>query len=272
MNDNFNINNEDDIFTQAFTRSNDPATVASQAARREYATSLANLDAQRAVTNESYGDLFQRAQQSAYRASSARTPAFTGVSGGQVDQTRQGLSAGAISQMGNIGRAREQALRDIGVQQQSAFSNALIAGQQQADYSMMLEQFDMDRAMQEEAIIADPTLSPAAKERLLRANFGYDDARIEAIAEELQLTEETETVPFSERVSNLGPMVRTGSRNLPFVPQSALDALNEEKVNEIINMSVSPETKINFLATDLGITREQAIETYGERVGLTPQE
>lgn len=169
---------EEDMFTQAFTRNNDPATVASEAARREYSNILAQSQQQERTAQESYSDLYQRAQQASFRRQQA-TPS-RGFTGGMEAQQQATLSAAEMQQLGNIGRSREQALREIRTGRQSAFSNALIAGQQQADYSKMLQEASIARQGQIESVIASEEYDDEAKRRLLK-EFGLSDTEIDGI-------------------------------------------------------------------------------------------
>lgn len=177
MNDNFNINNEqeDDMFTEAFTRNNDPARVANEAARREYSNILAQSQQQERTVQESYSDLYQRAQQASFRRRQA-TPS-RGFTGGMEAQQQNAASAAEIQQLGNIGRGREEALREIRAGRQSAFSNALIAGQQQADYARMLQDASTQRQGQIESIVASDDYDDEAKRRLLK-DFGIADEEV----------------------------------------------------------------------------------------------
>ena len=169
---------EEDIFTQAFTRTNDPAAVASEAARREYSNILAQSQQAERTAQESYSDLYQRAQQASFRRTQA-TPA-RGFTGGMEAQQQSAISAAEMQQIGNIGRAREQALREIRTGRESAFSNALIAGQQQADYSMMLQEAAIARQGQIESIISSKDYDDDAKRRLLK-EFGISDDEIDRL-------------------------------------------------------------------------------------------
>lgn len=176
--------NNEDMFTRAFTQKNDPAAVATSAARREYSRILGESRAQERSTQESYSDLFAKMRQSAFRTQQA-TPA-QGFTGGMAEQGRQALSAAEMSQMGAVGRSREQALRDIRTGRQSAFSNALIAGQQQSDYARMLQDTTFQRQSQVENILAGDQ-DDDAKRRLL-TSLGYSKEAIDDLLNEAEST------------------------------------------------------------------------------------
>lgn len=186
MNDNFNPpiideeRNQEDMFTRAFTQQNNPARVASDAARREYSRILAESRAQERSTQESYSDMFARMRQSAFRRRQA-TPA-QGFTGGMAQQGREALSAAEMAQMGALGRSQEQALREIRTGRQSAFSNALIAGQQQSDYARMLQDAAFQRQQTVEAILTSPEYDEDAKRRLL-SNLGLNREQVNNLIE-----------------------------------------------------------------------------------------
>jgi len=190
--------NNEDMFTRAFTQRNDPATVATSAARREYSRILAESRAQERSTQESYSDMFARMRQSAFRTQQA-TPA-QGFTGGMAEQGRQALSAAEMAQMGAVGRSREQALRDIRTGRQSAFSNALIAGQQQADYSRMLQDASFQRQSQIEAILSNTEFDDDAKRRLL-VSLGLPQEVIDGLVEAESETARDRTTGTTSNVS-----------------------------------------------------------------------
>jgi hypothetical protein len=122
-------------------------------------------------------------RQSAFRTQQA-TPA-QGFTGGMAEQGRQALSAAEISQMGAVGRSREQALRDIRTGRQSAFSNALIAGQQQSDYARMLQDASFQRQSQIENILTNDETDNDAKRRLL-TSLGLSKEVIEGLMKDAE--------------------------------------------------------------------------------------
>lgn len=166
---------EEDMFTQAFTAQNDPAAVATQAAQREYSRILGESRAQERSTQEAYSDMYAKMKQSAFRRQQAAPS--RGFTGGMAAQQQATLSAAEMAELGALGRSREQSLRDIRTGRLSAFSNSLIAGQQQADYARMLQDATFARQSQIESIVAGEQ-DDDAKRRLLRA-LGISDAQID---------------------------------------------------------------------------------------------
>lgn len=173
-------NEEEDIFTQAFTQSNDPASVATSAAQREYSRILAESRAQERSTQESYSDMYAKMKQSAFRRRQA-TPS-RGFTGGMEAQQQATLSAAEMAELGALGRSQEQALRDIRTGRQSAASNAMIVGQQQADYATMLQDRAFGTQQQIEDIIANKKISDEAKQRLLKV-LGVEDDEVSELLE-----------------------------------------------------------------------------------------
>lgn len=196
---------EEDIFTQAFTQSNDPASVATSAAQREYSRILAESRAQERSTQESYSDMYAKMKQSAFRRRQA-TPS-RGFTGGMEAQQQATLSAAEMAELGALGRSQEQALRDIRTGRLSAASNAMIVGQQQADYATMLQDRAFGTQQQIESIISDKDLSDEARTRLLLA-LGLDREEVEKLTNEtkkvagIRMTK-SEEKQFYDRVASL---------------------------------------------------------------------
>lgn len=184
---------EEDMFTQAFTTQNDPAAVATQAAQREYSRILGESRAQERTTQEAYSDMYAKMRQSAFRRQQAAPS--RGFTGGMAAQQQATLSAAEMAEMGALGRSREQSLRDIRTGRLSAFSNSLIAGQQQADYSRMLQDASLARQSQIEKIITKAgdykDYDDAAITRLLKS-YGLSDKEIDNL-----LNVEKSKIPFT---------------------------------------------------------------------------
>jgi len=210
-------NEEEDMFTKAFTAQNNPAEVATSAAQREYSRIIGESRAQERSTQEAYSDMYAKMRQSAFRRQQA-TPA-QGFTGGMAAQQQSALSAAEMAELGALGRSQEQSLRDIRTGRLSAFSNALIAGQQQADYASMLQDRTFARQQQIEAIVADEQTSNEAKQRLLKT-LGISDSEIKTI---LGIEDdETQSVGASMRTAaeaRRGTGAATGNFGVPSIEE-----------------------------------------------------
>jgi hypothetical protein len=118
---------------QDYRRSRNPFEYGQQVARRRYSEIMAGLDAQRRSTQRSYGDMYQEARQRAVRNQAAGGPS---LSGGMGQQRRDYVSAMEMQELGKIGGAQQQAMADLYTQQQAAFSNAQLEGQQAAQMDL----------------------------------------------------------------------------------------------------------------------------------------
>jgi hypothetical protein len=255
MNNNNNNNQEEDMFTQAFTTQNNPAQVASDAARREYSNILAQSRTRERSIQEGYGDMYQRMRQAALRRRQA-TPS-RGFTGGMAEQQTQALSAAEMQQLGNLGRAREQALREERTGRQSAFSNALIAGQQQADYAQMLNAARVERQTAIENVLNNEAFDDAAKRRLLK-QFGLSNSEVDNLLKDLVPNNTGRYVPEG--------MAATGSTALPFIPENTQFRYQQAEADEILRMSVTRSTKVRMLMDELNLTKEQVEERFGDRL------
>lgn len=149
---------------QDYQRSRNPFEYGQQVAQRRYSEIMANIDAQKAATQESYGDLYQRARQSAIGMQAAGGPRLTG---GMGQQRRDFISAAEMQQLGQIGSGRERAMREIGLQGQSAFSNAQLEGQQATQMQLANQQAQFQLYQQRQAILQDSNLTPEEKQTQL---------------------------------------------------------------------------------------------------------
>lgn len=150
---------------QDYQRSRNPFEYGQQVAQRRYSEIMANIDAQRAATQESYGDLYQRARQSAIGMQAAGGPRLTG---GMGQQRRDFISAAEMQQLGQIGSGRERAMREINLQGQSAFSNAQLEGQQATQMQLQNQQTQFQLYQQRQSILNDPNLSAEEKQTQLQ--------------------------------------------------------------------------------------------------------
>ena len=154
---------------QDYQRARDPFDYGRQVAQRRYSEIMANLDAQRASTQQSYSDMYQAARQRGVRQLASGGPT---LSGGMGQQKTDFLSTAEIQAMGQIGSARNQAIRDLYTQGQAAFSNAQLEGQQAAQMEVQNRQTAFQLAQQRQAIMADSNLSDEQKQELLGALEG----------------------------------------------------------------------------------------------------
>ena len=163
---------------ESYQRSRDPFEYGQQVARRRYSEIMSGLDAQRMSTQQSYGDLYQQARQRAVGARAAGGPT---LSGGMGQQRRDFVSALELQELGKIGTAQEQAMRDLFTQGQAAFSNAQLEGQQAAQAELSQRSAALELVRTRQAIINDKNLSEAEKAQQLEAlEGGTVDASVAA--------------------------------------------------------------------------------------------
>lgn len=163
---------------ESYQRSRDPFEYGQQVARRRYSEIMSGLDAQRMSTQQSYGDLYQQARQRAVGARAAGGPT---LSGGMGQQRRDFVSALELQELGKIGTAQEQAMRDLFTQGQAAFSNAQLEGQQAAQAELSQRSAALELVRTRQAIINDKNLSEAEKTQQLEAlEGGTVDASVAA--------------------------------------------------------------------------------------------
>lgn len=152
---------------QDYQRNRDPFEYGRQVAKRRYSEIMAELDARRQASQQSYGDLYSQARQRAVRGQAAGGPT---LSGGMGQQQKDYVSAIEMQELGRIGQAREAAQRDLFTQAQSAFSNAQLEGQQAEQYARQLEAANAQRVETIFGIIGSATrydkLSPQQKQQL----------------------------------------------------------------------------------------------------------
>lgn len=154
---------------ESYQRSRDPFEYGQQVARRRYSEIMSGLDAQRMSTQQSYGDLYQQARQRAVRGQAMGGPT---LSGGMGQQRRDFVSALEMQELGKIGTAREQAMRDLYTQGQAAFSNAQLEGQQAAQQELSNRAAALQLVQQRQAIMSDRNLSKSEKAEQLAALEG----------------------------------------------------------------------------------------------------
>lgn len=153
----------------SYQRSRDPFEYGQQVARRRFSEIMSGLDAQRMSTQQSYGDLYQQARQRAVGARAAGGPT---LSGGMGQQRRDFVSALELQELGKIGTAQEQAMRDLFTQGQAAFSNAQLEGQQAAQSELSNRAAALQLVQQRQAIQSDKNLTDEQKQEQLMALEG----------------------------------------------------------------------------------------------------
>lgn len=158
---------------RAYQQQRNPFEYGQQVARRRYSEIMSGIDAQKASAQQSYGDMYQAARQRAVGQQAAGGPT---LSGGMGQQQRDFVSAMEMQQLGQIGQAREGAMRDLYTQGQSAWSNAQLEGQQAQQMELQNQQTNLQLVQQQQAIIQDTNLTEDQKREQLGAlGVNYDE-------------------------------------------------------------------------------------------------
>ena len=179
---------------QKYQAQRDPFKYGQDVARRRYSEIMSGLQERQQQTSKSYSDLYQQAREMAVAQRAAGAPS---LSGGMKAQYSDLVSAREMQQLGQIGGAREQALRDIELQKQSAFANAQLEGQQ-AEQTLQQSQLNkLALGQQKQAIRNNKDLSAEEKAQQLQA------LGVEVTAEELDPAKKAPGV-FEQIVSSLG--------------------------------------------------------------------
>ena len=159
---------------QRYQQTRDPFEYGRQVAQRRYSEIMSGLDAQKAATQKSYGDMYQQARQMAVGRQAAGGPT---LSGGMGQQQRDFVSTAEMQQLGQIQGAGNQAMRDLYTQAQSAMSNAQLEGQQATQMELQNRQAKLGIAQQAQEIM-DSGLSKEDKEKQLEA-LGVDTSQLD---------------------------------------------------------------------------------------------
>lgn len=135
---------------QQYQKSRDPFKFGQDVAKRRYSEIMSGIDNQRNVTNQAYGDLFQK-----FKQQSVKDDAMAGqtLSGGMGQQQKDYTSAIEMQQGNQIAKDRLAANNDLFTQAQSAFSNAQLEGQQATQMQLQNEQVELQRVQQKQAIV-----------------------------------------------------------------------------------------------------------------------
>lgn len=169
---------------QKYQQTRDPFEYGRQVAQRRYSEIMSGIDARQQATAQSYSDMYQAARQQAVKSRAAGGPT---LSGGMAAQYSDLLSVAENQQLGQIGRARTQAMSDLDLQRQSAISNAELEGQQATQIQLQNQQLQVDLIAQKNQILANEDLTNEQKAEQLSV-LGYRDQ-----AEELRATPDSET-------------------------------------------------------------------------------
>lgn len=141
---------------------------------------LENLQNQSIGLNETYSNLYAKALENAYRRQAAATSPFTRVSGGQVAQTDQALSAAEIAQLGQIGSNYAAQKREIENMRLAAPQEARAAALEQLSVIQNLTDRNRGEALQIMTIVTDPQYSNEQRAYLLR-QFDLTDEQINQV-------------------------------------------------------------------------------------------
>lgn len=160
---------------QDYQRSRDPFQYGQQVAKRRYSEIMSGLQNQQANVQQSYGDLYQAANQRAVKNQAIGIPS---LSGGMAQQGRDFASAAEIQQMGQISSQADAAQRDLFAQGQAAFSNAQLEGQQATQTELQNQQTQLQLVQQRQAILSNPDLTEEQRAEQLRV-FGANPQVVE---------------------------------------------------------------------------------------------
>ena len=149
-----------------YERSRNPFEYGQQVARRKYSEIMAGLDAQKQATQRSYSDMYQAARQRAVGQQAMGGPS---LSGGMGQQRRDYVSAMEMQELGKIGGQQQQAMADLYTQQQAAFSNAQLEGQQATQMELQNRQAELGLVQQKQEILKNGNLTDEQKTEQLAA-------------------------------------------------------------------------------------------------------
>ena len=153
-----------------YQQQRDPFEYGQQVSRRRYSEIMSGLQERQQQTSRSYSDMYQAARQQAVAQRAAGAPS---LSGGMAAQYSDLVSSREIQQLGQIGGAREQAIRDIELQKQSAFANSQLEGQQAEQLVQQSQLNKLALVQQKQAIRNNEELSAEEKAQQLQA-LGVD--------------------------------------------------------------------------------------------------
>jgi hypothetical protein len=129
-------------------------TLAGQTYSDALARQLAAVQERRMGVQESYSDLYQQARMSQSRRQGLSDT--SGLTGGMADQYGSKLSAAEMGALGQIGMGREQAMRQTGLEELAAPSNAFLEARQMQEFEQGNQAFTEQMRQNAIAIISDP--------------------------------------------------------------------------------------------------------------------
>lgn len=183
---------------ESYQRQRDPFQYGQEVARRRYSEIMSGLQNQKLDVSRSYSDMYQRAKEMAVADRAKGGPS---LSGGMKAQYSDLLSTREIGAIGQIGQAQDQALRQLQQQEQSAFSNAQLEGQQATQMQLGNQQAALQVVQQKQQILADKNLTEEQKKEQLNA-LGIEYTAVEA--------EPSKTSPFVAVLGGLAGLTAAG--------------------------------------------------------------
>jgi hypothetical protein len=136
-------------------------TLAGQTYSDALARQLAAVQDRRMGIQESYSDLYQQARMSQSRRQGLSDT--SGLTGGMADQYGSKLSAAEMGALGQIGMGREQAMRQTGLEELAAPSNAFMEARQMQEFEQGNQAFTEQMRQNAIAIISDPNVPQEVK-------------------------------------------------------------------------------------------------------------
>jgi hypothetical protein len=132
----------------------------------------AEADARKQGIAQDYSSAYQQMRGQSY-AQGLGAAAQQGLSGGQSAGVRNQVSAAQMGQLGNLMQGQEKALREAKVAETSAYSNALLEGQQAQQMQQQNQQYNESTRQQISTIMSDSSLTDAQKRDAI-TNLGGD--------------------------------------------------------------------------------------------------
>lgn len=121
--------------------------------------------AQKQSVGQSYANIYQQALSQQYDRGLGAAAAGGGFTGGQRQMQTQRANANTMGVLSNIQTQGRQALSDVDAQGASAYSNALLEGQQAQEYANAQRQSNYALYDQVQTILNDNSMKPAEQRR-----------------------------------------------------------------------------------------------------------
>ena len=153
----------------------DPFKYGQDVARRRYSEIMSGLQNQKRAVGQTYSDMYQAAKEASVAQRAAGSPS---LSGGMAAQYSDLVSARDIKDIGTIGKARDESVRQLDLQGQSAMANAELEGMQATQTQMQMQQNQLSIIQQRNQLIADKTLTNEQKAEQLEV-LGYAEQAAE---------------------------------------------------------------------------------------------